>query len=449
MSDSVPAPPDASSDALYREMRARVREIFDHALSECSIPRALGQKLERNERYLQVDEMVYDLGAFTRVLAISIGKAGYSLAENFAGLLDTELTGIIAAPGEAPAELPGFQYFSGGHPLPNEDSLRAGEAILQLVTGLSPETLVVFLISGGASAIAEKPIRSQISLADVVQTYRALVHSGAPIAEINAIRKHLSALKGGRLARAASPAYQLSVLVSDVPEGALDALASGPTIPDSTTVKDCYKIAERYQLLDQLPQSVRSIFESGRLEETPKASDPAFQRSHYVTVLSNVTAVNAAVEQAALAGFAVDVENACDDWDYEQAADFLLARLRDLRKGVSRACLISGGEVTVKVGAEPGVGGRNQQFALYCAQKIAGENVTVLSAGTDGIDGNSEAAGAIVDGSTLERARRQGFDAANALAKFDSYPLFHAIGDAIMTGPTGNNVRDLRILLAY
>ena len=449
MSDSVPAPPDASSDALYREMRARVREIFDHALNECSIPRALGRKLERNERYLQVDETVYDLGAFTRVLAISIGKAGYSLAENFAGLLDTELTGIIAAPGEAPAELPGFQYFSGGHPLPNEDSLRAGEAILQLVTGLSPETLVVFLISGGASAIAEKPIRSQISLADVVQTYRALVHSGAPIAEINAIRKHLSALKGGRLARAASPAYQLSVLVSDVPEGALDALASGPTIPDSTTVKDCYKIAERYQLLDQLPQSVRSIFESGRLEETPKAGDPAFQRSHYVTVLSNVTAVNAAVEQAALAGFAVDVENACDDWDYEQAADFLLARLRDLRKGVSRACLISGGEVTVKVGAEPGVGGRNQQFALYCAQKIAGENVTVLSAGTDGIDGNSEAAGAIVDGSTLERARRQGFDAANALARFDSYPLFHAIGDAIMTGPTGNNVRDLRILLAY
>jgi len=447
MPNSASSPADA--DALYREMRAKTREIFDHALSECGIPRALGQHLKRNERYLQVDEIVYDLGAFTRVLAISIGKAGYSLAENFAGLIGTELTGIIAAPGAAPAELPGFQYFSGGHPLPNEDSLRAGEAILQLVAGLSPETLVVFLISGGASAIAEKPIRSRIALADVVQTYRALVHSGAPIAEINAVRKHLSALKGGRLARAASPAYQLSVLVSDVPERALDALASGPTIPDSTTVKDCQRIAELYQLLDRFPPSVRSIFDNGQLEETPKAGDAAFQRSQYVTVLSNATAVNAAVEQAALAGFAVDVENACDDWDYEQAADFLLARLRELRKGVSRACLISGGEVTVKVGAEPGVGGRNQQFALYCAQKIAGENITVLSAGTDGVDGNSDAAGAIVDGSTLERARRQGFDATNALATFDSYPLFDAIGDAIMTGPTGNNVRDLRILLAY
>lgn len=448
MSDSS-LPPDVSSDALYREMRARVREIFDHALGECSIPRALGQNLKRDERYLQVHETVYDLGAFTRVLVISIGKAGYSLAENFAALAGCELTGIIAAPGAAPAELRGFQYFSGGHPLPNKDSLRAGEAILQLVAGLSPETLVVFLISGGASAIAEKPIRSRISLADVVQTYRALVHSGAPIAEINTIRKHLSALKGGRLARAASPAYQLSILVSDVPESALDALASGPTIPDTTTVKDCCKVIERYQLLDRLPASVGAIFASGQLEETPKEGDPAFQRSHYVTVLSNATAVNAAVEQAALAGFAVDVENACDDWDYEQAADFLLARLRDLRKGVSRACLISGGEVTVKVGAEPGVGGRNQQFALYCAQKIAGENITVLSAGTDGVDGNSDAAGAIVDGSTVQRARQQGFDAANALAKFDSYPVFHAIGDAIMTGPTGNNVRDLRIMLAY
>jgi hydroxypyruvate reductase len=449
MSDSVPAPPDASSEALYREMRARVREIFDHALSECSIPRALGQKLQRNERYLQVDEIMYDLEAFARVLVISIGKAGYSLAENFAALAGKELTGIIAAPGAAPAELPGFQYFSGGHPLPNEESLHAGEAILQLVGGLSAETLVVFLISGGASAIAEKPIIPEISLADVVQTYRALVHSGAPIAEINAIRKHLSALKGGRLARAATPAHQLSILVSDVPEHALDALASGPTIPDSTTVKDCYDLVERYQMRERLPQSVRSLFDRGQLEETPKAGDAAFQRSHYVTVLSNTTAVNAAVEQAALAGFAVDVENACDDWDYQPAADFLLARLRELRKGVSRACLISGGEVTVQVAAESGVGGRNQQFALYCAQKIADENITVLSAGTDGVDGNSEAAGAIVDGSTLARARRQGFDAANALARFDSYPLFHTIGDAILTGPTGNNVRDLRVLLAY
>lgn len=430
-------------------MRDRVREMFGHALAECSIPQAFSRKLQCQGRYLQSGNELFDLGAFERILVISIGKAGHSMAETFANILGTGLTGIISAPTAPPAQLFGFRYFTGGHPLPNQESLRAGDAILRLVDQISPETLSVFLVSGGASAVAEKPISSSITLADVVETYRALVHSGAPIAEINTIRKHLSALKGGRLARAAAPSHQLSVLVSDVPEGSLDALASGPTMPDTTTIKECYDIADRYHLLDRFPPPVRSLFEGRKLKETPKADDPAFVHSHYATVLSNVTAVNAAVESAALAGFAVEVDNTCDDWDYQKAADHLLQRLRELRRGVSRACLISGGEVTVKVGRAFGLGGRNQQFALYCAEKIAGENLTVLSAGTDGIDGNSSATGAIADGSTLERARQRGLDAAAALARFDSFQLFHAIGDAIITGPTGNNVRDLRILLAY
>ena len=159
--------------------------------------------------------------------------------------------------------------------------------------------------------------------------------------------------------------------------------------------------------------------------------------------------MNAAVESAVLNGFAVEVDNSCDDFDYREAADYLLHRLRELRHGVSRACLISGGEVTVKVGSPSGVGGRNQQFALYCAEKIAGETITVLSAGTDGIDGNSPAAGAVADGSTVERARQRELAVDKALAQFDGYPLFDALGDALMTGPTGNNVRDLRVLLAY
>jgi len=430
-------------------MRDRVRVMFDHALAECGIPQAFSRKLQYQGRRLQCGNETYDLRDFERILVVSIGKAGHSMAEAFANIVDTGLTGIIAAPAAPPAQLVGFRYFTGGHPLPNDESLRAGDAILRLVYGLSPETLAVFLISGGASAIAEKPISDAITLQDVVETYRALVHSGAPIAQINAIRKHLSALKGGRLALAAAPARQLSVLVSDVPEASLDALASGPAMPDTTTVKECYDIAQRYQLLDRFPPSVRSLFSGRQLQETPKAGDPAFAHSHYATVLSNATAVNAAVESAKLGGFAVEVDNTCDDWDYQKAADHLLQRLRELRRGVSRACLISGGEVTVKVGAASGQGGRNQQFALYCAEKIAGENLTVLSAGTDGIDGNSPAAGAIADGSTLERAMQQGLDTAAALIRFDSFPLFHAIGDAIMTGPTGNNVRDLRILLAY
>jgi glycerate 2-kinase len=449
MSASLPPPADPPADVLAREMRDCAREMFEHALSECSIPRAFSKQVVYDRGELSLGNDVYALGSFSRTLVVSIGKAGHTMAEALADTVGTGLMGIIACPNAPPTQLFGFRYFMGGHPLPNEDSLRAGDAILRLLSAPSPQTLVVYLISGGASAIAEKPISEGISLADVVQTYKALVHSGAPIAEINAIRKHLSALKGGRLARAAAPSYQASVLVSDVPEGALDALASGPTMPDTTTVADCYGIAKRYPLLKIYPASVRTLFEGEQLEETPKQNDPVFERSRYTTVLSNATAVNAAVERAVLSGFAVEVDNRCDDWDYERAADHLLGRLRELRRGVSRACLISGGEVTVKVGGKAGIGGRNQQFALYCAQKIAGENITVLSAGTDGVDGNSDAAGAVVDGTTVERAGLRGLDVAAAMAQFNAYPLFDAIGDSIMTGPTGNNVRDLRILMAY
>ena len=449
MLHSSQPPADSASETLYREMRERIREMLDHALSECSIPRAFGKKLQCERGYLRAGSEAYHLAGFSNALVVSIGKAGQSMAEAFTNILGTRLTGIVATPQLPPAQLFGFRYFAGGHPLPNEDSLRAGDAILRLLRLASPDTLIVYLLSGGASAIAEKPISPSMTLADIVQTYKALVHGAAPIAEINAIRKHLSAIKGGRLARAAAPAHQLSVLVSDVPEDSLDALGSGPTMPDSTTVDDCYEIAERYNLLPRFPASVHSIFQRHHLQETPKAGDAAFHRSQYMTVLSNATAVSAAVERAVLAGFAVEVDDRCDDWDYRRAADYLLRRLRELRRGVSRACLISGGEITVTIDGPSGVGGRNQQFALYCAERIAGEKMTILSAGTDGIDGNSPAAGAVVDGSTVERASRRGFNAATALAQFDAFPLFDAIDDAVMTGPTGNNVRDLRILLAY
>jgi hydroxypyruvate reductase len=332
--------------------------------------------------------------------------------------------------------------------LPNAESVRAADAILKSASGLNASSLALFLLSGGGSSIAEKPIDEEISLDNLVETYRVLVHSGATIAEINAVRKHLSALKGGRLAQAAYPAQQVSLLVSDVPEHSLDALASGPTMPDSTTIENCYSVAEKYQLLPQFPASVRDLFARHALEETPKSDDPAFSRSRWWPILSSSVAAQEAARAATERGFAVEMDHTCDDWDYEAAADYLLSRLRALRAGVSRVCLISAGEVTVKV-SNAGTGGRNQQFALACAAKIAGQNITVLSAGTDGIDGNSSAAGAVVDGTTLERARAQGADPASALARFDAYPLFEALGDALTTGPTGNNLRDLRILLSY
>jgi hydroxypyruvate reductase len=327
--------------------------------------------------------------------------------------------------------------------------MRAARAILKYVAGHDQYTLVLYLISGGASAMVEVPGDDEITLDDLVETYRVLVHSGASIAEINVIRKHLSAIKGGRLAQAASPARQVSIMISDVPEGALDALASGPTMPDASTAADCYRIASAHGMLPRLPAPVRSLFEQRALEETPKADDSVFVTSRWWPILSSASAAEAAAALTSRYGFAVEIDNTPDDWPYDKASDYLLTRLRKLRQGVSRAALISAGEVTVKVPPHSGIGGRNQHFALHCAQQIAGEDISVLSAGTDGIDGNSIAAGAVVDGTTVTRARALGLDPMSTLRAFNSFPLFEKLGDAVITGPTGNNVRDVRVLLAY
>lgn len=429
-------------------MRDTARQIFQYALQEASILKAFGRHVHCERGILRVCDDLYDLNAYSRVFVVSIGKAGHTLVEALAGQVGERLEGIVATSVDPGSQVHGFRYFRGGHPTPNADSLRAAEAILKSLNAQTASSLVIFMLSGGGSAIAEKPIDDEISLEDLVATYRALVLSGAPIAEINAIRKHLSAVKGGRLAQAAYPAQQVSLMISDVPDNTLDALASGPTLPDTTSVSDCYSILEKHQLLEQFPPSVRELFQRHALEETPKSDDPAFVRARWWPILSNKTAVEEAGVAATHAGFAVEVDNSCDDWDYQRAADYLLDRLRQLRQKVARVALISGGEITVKV-INGGAGGRNQHFALYCAQKIAGEYITVLSAGTDGIDGNSSAAGAVADGSTVERAKAAGLDPAVALQSFNSYPLFNALGDAVITGPTGNNVRDLRVLLAY
>lgn len=429
-------------------MRQSARDIFLHALAEASIARGFARHVHCERGVLRICEDLYDLHSYSRVLVVSLGKAGHTMVEALSNQVGASLQGIVATSVQPSTQVHGFRYFRGGHPTPNAESIQAASAMLRALEAQPASALMIFLLSGGGSSIVEKPIDDEISLDDLIATYRALVHSGAPIAEINAVRKHLSAVKGGRLAQAAFPAQQISLLVSDVPDSTPDALASGPTMPDSTTIEDCYRIAEKYELLKQFPPSTRELFERHALEETPKSDDPAFHRARWWPMLTNQTVIEEASVAAERAGFIVQVDNGCDDWDYEKAAGYLLQRVRELRKQFSPVCLISGGEVTVKV-TNGGVGGRNQQFALSCAEKIAGENITVLSAGTDGVDGNSRAAGAIADGTTLERARSRGLDARAALAKFDAYPFFSTLGDAIETGPTGNNLRDLRILLAY
>jgi glycerate 2-kinase len=439
---------DADRESQFRQMRATAREIFAHALAEASISKAFARHVHCERGVLRLGDDLYHLDAYSRVLVISIGKAGHTMVEALARQVGTSLEGIVASSIEPASQVCGFRYFHGEHPTPNAESIHAANAILKALDAQTAASFVIFMISGGGSSIVERPIDDEISLNDLIATYRALVLSGAPIAEINAIRKHLSAVKGGRLARAAFPAQQVSLLVSDVPDSTPDALASGPTMADSTSVENCYRIAEKHSLLLQFPHSTRELFERHALEETPKSDDQSFYRSRWWTLLSNQTAVEQASAAAERAGFAVHVDNSCDDWDYERAAEHLLKRLRELRKQHPRVCLISGGEVTVKV-TNGGIGGRNQQFALACAAKISGDNITVLSAGTDGVDGNSPAAGAVADGTTVTRAQSSGLDARAALETFDAHPFFSTLGDAVETGPTGNNLRDLRIMLAY
>ncbi len=443
-------------------MKEIARHIFEHALRESSISQAFAQHVSCEREVLRVREDLYNLDSYSRISVISIGKAAHSMLIALHEQAGERFEGIVASPVEPAFQIRGFRYFLGGHPMPNAESIRAAEAMLKSVSALNEASLAIYLVSGGGSATAEKPIDDEISLDDLIETHRVLVHSGAPIAEINAIRKHLSAIKGGRLAQAAYPAQQVSILVSDVPDNTPDALASGPTMPDSSTVEDCFTIATQPSnppfenrkgwgtgsMCDQFPASVRELFTRHALEETPKSDDPAFVRARWWTVLSNSALVQAAKKEAERQGFTVEIDNTCDDWDYAKAADYLLRRLSELRQKQERVCLLSGGELTVRV-QNAGIGGRNQQFALYCAEKIDGRNICVLSAGSDGIDGNSPAAGAVADGTTLQRAKARDLDVSAHLNAFNVFPFFQVLGDAILTGPTGNNLRDLRILLAY
>jgi hydroxypyruvate reductase len=426
-------------------MKHIARHIFDHALRESTVPQAFARHLHCERSVLRICDDLHDLNSYSRVFVIALGKAAHTMLVALHEIAGTRFEGIVASSVAPEFQIRGFRYFHGGHPLPNTESVRAAKAMLQSVNTLNESSLVIYLVSGGGSAAAEKPIDDEISLDDLIETYRALVHSGAPIGEINTIRKHLSAIKGGRLAQTAYLATQVSILVSDVPDNTPDALASGPTMPDSTTAEDCYALAAKYKM--EFPPAVKELFDRRALDETPKSDDPAFIRSRWWTVLSNAALLEAAKKEAERQEFEVVIDNRCDDWDYAEAADYLLQQLRDLRKKHERVCLLSGGEVTVHV-ENGGAGGRNQQFALYCAGKISGENVCILSAGSDGIDGNSPAAGAMVDGITLARAKAQGLNPDNHLRTFNAYPFFEALGDAIVTGATGNNLRDLRILLA-
>jgi glycerate 2-kinase len=410
--------------------------IFHHALAASSIPAAF-------DRRIRWDSM--SLERYDRHYAVAVGKAALPMLEALRSRLPYRLAGGICCAPLLPTErISGVDYYTGGHPLPNQDSFDSAAAALRLLQQTGARDFVFFLISGGGSAMFELPLDARISLAETQALYQVLVGSGATIAEINTVRKHFSAVKGGRLAAAAPQAARFSLLVSDVAPIYLDALASGLTLPDSSTVAECREVLERYHLRERFPPALQAFFDDPALPETPFLPEAPVE-----ILLSSDDLIEAARAQAMTLGYEVVIDNSCDDWDYRDAARYLLGRFDQLRSQYRRLCLLSGGEVTVRLGRDHGAGGRNQQFALACALELAERgSMVVLSAGSDGIDGNSAAAGAIADATTVARAQAMGIDAASALDRFDAYPLFTALGDTLVTGPTHNNLRDLRILLS-
>ncbi len=419
----------------YADHRAHLNTIIRAALSAAAPAEAVRRHL--SPANLQDAERVFIVGA---------GKAGVAMAQAAAGLAGSRLAGgVVAIPHSSrlASDISPLAFLPAGHPKPDEGSLRAGQAMAELLADVTERDRVLALISGGGSALLELPVAG-VTLAELQTITDQLLRSGATINDFNCVRKHLSRLKGGGLARLAAPARLLTLILSDVIGDPLDVIASGPTVPDPTTVDDARSILKRHNIISGLADSFR---------ETPKPGDSIFERVTHCLIGSNTLARDAAAQAGRVSGFRVElpdhiVQGEAREWG-AALARATLSRISDLRQGEALA-LIYGGETTVTVKGH-GVGGRNQELVLAAAIALDGapRRVMVASFGTDGVDGPTPAAGATATPESIARARALGLDPQAMLENNDSHSFFSALGDCILTGPTGTNVNDLAIALIY
>ena len=441
------------------QLRLAAREIFEEALRAVDAGAAIRNAVRIEASSLTVRSSPVELTPQRPIYSIAIGKAAVAMALALDEVLSDRLVaGIIAGPSLVSAisfdQHAGrrWRYFEGGHPLPDENSLAAARAAFALLERANEQhALVMFLISGGGSAMMEWPINDEITLDDSRAANQTLVKCGASIAEINAVRRKFSTVKGGRLAASAPDCKQVTLIVSDVPTGHERDVASGPTLAPAVNAPDAAEVVARYDLRDKLPSSIlQAIDKRQSLPELPTQPD-------YFVLLDNDVALKTAQTAALQRGFAAEIAQDISDEQIEVGCGKLMKNLLSLSSSAdrmndaARVCLISGGEFACPVRGD-GIGGRNLETALrlaIAADQAGGlREFVALCAGTDGIDGNSPAAGAIVDGTTVERARRIGLDPIDFLNRSDAYSFFVALGDAITTGPTGTNVRDVRIVLS-
>lgn len=434
--------------------RTHARAIFDAGVAAADPSRCVHQALVVTGDELRCGSLRLPLNTISSLRLVGAGKATAAMAAAAEAILGDRIDcGAINVPSGPVRPLARVETFAAGHPVPDEAGVAGARRQLDLLAGLDPDSLVLGLFSGGGSALLPAPADG-LTLAEKQETTRLLLACGATIDEINALRKHLSAIKGGLLARAAAPARVIALLLSDVIGDPLDTIASGPTHPDATTFGDCLTIVDRYDLRRQLPASVRQHLEAGgrgERPETPKPRDPCFARAESLVIGNNRLALDAAAHQAWALGYEVLVLTSRLQGEARQAAASLVAiaqETAETNRPIARpACLIASGETTVTLRSD-GKGGRNQELALAAALQLSGWSaITLISGGTDGIDGPTNAAGALADGQTVSRAQAQGLDARAFLERHDSYSFFAALDDLVITGPTGTNVMDLQIIL--
>ncbi|MGQ0548953.1 MAG: glycerate kinase type-2 family protein [Armatimonadota bacterium] len=431
-------------------LRRRAVQILGAGVAAADPARAVHRMVSRMGARLVVDGAVYDLSALRRVLVVGAGKASTRMAAALEAILDDHIVeGVVTTKHGYVESLRRITLVEAGHPLPDDAGVRGAGRIAELAAGAAEDDLLLVVISGGGSALLPMPA-SGITLEEKIAATDLLLRSGATIGEVNAVRKHLSAIKGGQLARMAAPARVVTLILSDVLGNPLDAIASGPTVPDPTTFADALATIDRFALRAKVPASVLRHLDQGAagvLPDTPKRGDPIFTRTQAVIVGDIRLAAGAAVERAEALGYQAQLCETAVQGEARDVGSRFGAMVRDARRGAARTavgvCLVMGGETTVTVHGH-GRGGRSQELALGAAEAIAGLPQTLVAAfGTDGTDGPTDAAGAVVDGTTLTRARARGLDPAAALRNNDCYPFFEGLNDLIMSGPTNTNVNDL------
>jgi hydroxypyruvate reductase len=436
------------------DLRAHAREIFFAGLSAADPLAAINNSVQRHAHRLQVGERFYDLNQFHRIYITGCGKAAARMALAMEELIgDRVAGGIVVVKYGHGLKLEKTEVIEAGHPVPDDAGLNGAQRIAELLQQCDKDDLIFFLLSGGGSALLPYPAEG-LSLVDKQRTTEILLKCGANIFEINAVRKHLSRVKGGHLARLAAPATLISLVLSDVIGDSLETIASGPTVPDSSTYTDCLEIIQRYQLGEQVPPAVLEYLERGtrgQIAETPKDLSGIFERVQNLIIGNVRTALGSSLRRAEELGYQTRVFSEAVQGESRVVARSFAALLKEIAANnppISRpTCVLAGGETTVTVRGA-GLGGRNQEFALSAAIELSGVNhVVILSAGTDGTDGPTDAAGAIVDSKTVERAIAQGLDPAAFLDKNDSYHLLQATHDLLFTGPTLTNVMDLQVAL--